>query len=139
MRINLKRTEKTGKATIGKLYVDDQFDCWTLEDVVREIPNTPVEKWKVPGETAIPIGTYNIIVNVSPRFKKLLPRLEGVPGFNGVLIHPGNTSKDTEGCILVGMKKGIDVIYESKIAFERLMILIGAALDRKETVTIEIS
>jgi len=73
MRLRLRRTEKTDKATIGKLYADDQCICWTLEDATREIPNTPVEGWKIKGETAIPVGIYNIIANVSPRFKKMLP------------------------------------------------------------------
>lgn len=97
MELLLKRIFKGPQYTIGKLYVNGKYFCDTLEDVVREI--------KIPNETAIPFGTYKVIVNMSPRFKRLLPRLLNVPGFDGILIHRGNTPSDTSGCILVGENK----------------------------------
>lgn len=93
----LKRIFKGPQYTIGKLYINGKYFCDTLEDVVRET--------KIPNETAIPPGTYKVIVNMSPRFKRLLPRLLNVPGFDGILIHRGNTPSDTSGCILVGENK----------------------------------
>ena len=86
-------------ATIGALYVDGVFHCYTLEDAIQ-----PVGQPKVPGSTAIPTGTYHVIVNLSPRLKKRMPRLLNVPGFDGILIHKGNDAGDTSGCILIGAK-----------------------------------
>lgn len=101
MRLRLERTYKCETYTIGKLFIDDVYYCDTLEDKVRDLPVEP----KVMHETAIPAGTYNVIVNLSPRFKRELPRLLNVPFFDGILIHRGNTDKDTSGCILVGENK----------------------------------
>lgn len=95
--MNLKRIYKGTEYTIGRLYIDGKYFCDTLED--------PVRKVKIKGKTAIPAGTYEVIVNRSPRFKRLLPRLLNVPNFEGVLIHRGNTAEDTAGCILVGENK----------------------------------
>jgi pyruvate/2-oxoglutarate dehydrogenase complex dihydrolipoamide dehydrogenase (E3) component len=79
---------------MGKMFVDGVFFAFTLEDKVREI--------KVWGETAIPTGTYSVFVRYSNRFKKELVAIKDVPNFDGVLIHGGNTDKDTHGCILIG-------------------------------------
>lgn len=93
----LDRIFKGSDYTIGKLYINGEYFCDTLEDTVRDK--------KIPNKTAIPAGTYKVIVNTSPRFKRLLPRLLDVPGFEGILIHRGNTPEDTSGCILVGENK----------------------------------
>jgi hypothetical protein len=77
--------------------------CWTLEDVIREVPGQPVENWKIFGETAIPSGTYQALLNFSQHFQRDLPELLNVPGYAGVRIHGGNTAVDTEGCILVAL------------------------------------
>lgn len=138
MKLKIIRIEKTDKSTIGKLYVDNQFECYTLEDVVREIDGVSVSEWKIKGETAIPRGTYEVYVTKSPRFNKLLPRLKNVEGFDGVLIHTGNTAKNTEGCILVGRTKGKDTIIDSVVAFTPLMRKINTAIENKETITITI-
>lgn len=114
MNITIKRTEKNDVCTIGEMHIDGVFECYTLEDVVRP------DGVKIAGETAIPAGSYSIDITMSPRFKRMLPLLLQVKGFIGVRIHPGNTAADTEGCILVGTKKGKERIDESRIAFDRL-------------------
>lgn len=101
MKLTLNRIFKGESYTIGKLYIDGIYYCDTLEDKVRDLP---IEK-KVMHETAIPPGEYKVIVNASPKFKRELPRLLNVPYFDGILIHRGNTAKDTSGCILVGENK----------------------------------
>lgn len=111
--IKVKRDIYTKKSTIGKLYVNDKFICDTLEDVCRDLNKdgdlNDVGETKIYGETAIPAGTYKMIINISPRFKKLLPRLLNVAGFDGVLIHSGNIPAETHGCLLVGTR-GLDCI-----------------------------
>ena len=101
MKLNLKRIALREGYTIGRLFVDGQYWCDTLEDRVRDLG----KEQKVPGQTAIPYGTYEVAVNISPKFKRLLPRLLRVPHFEGVLIHRGNTAADSAGCILVGENK----------------------------------
>jgi hypothetical protein len=104
--------------TIGELYRDGLRLCYTLEDVVREGE-------KIPGATAIPAGTYGVVVNWSNRFGRFMPLLLKVPNFEGVRIHCGNTDKDTEGCILVGRGTGDNCITESRAAFDALFPLIA--------------
>ena len=112
MRIEIKRLHKTANSTIGELTIDGIWECYTLEDIERPI--------KIKSETAIPRGTYKIIINKSNRFKKMLPLLLNVPNFEGVRIHPGNTNHDTEGCILVGRTQSKDFIGQSRKAFDSL-------------------
>ena len=103
MEIKVKRFHFGNTFTIGKLFIDGKdLNIFTLEDKVREIKGEPVDKWKVQNKTAIPKGIYKVIINLSNRFKRLLPLLLNVDGFEGVRIHPGNTSENTEGCILLG-------------------------------------
>lgn len=109
MKLKLVRIAKRENYTIGKLYVEGEYFCDTLEDRVRDLS---VEK-KIPGETAIPAGKYDLIVSMSPRFKRELPRLLNVPYFDGILIHRGNTEKDTSGCILVGENKAVGKVLNS--------------------------
>lgn len=116
MRLTLERVARRDTYTIGKLYVDGQYWCDTLEDRVRDL----TKEKKIPGRTAIPAGTYDVVVNISPKFKRLLPRLIGVPHFEGVLIHRGNTAADTAGCILVGQNKAVGKVLNST-HWERLI------------------
>lgn len=95
MNLLLLRNVFTDKSTIGDLLVDSNFFCYTLEDVVR-LPGQ-----KEQGVTAIPTGKYEVVLSMSNRFKKLLPELLNVPNFTGVRMHGGNTSEDTEGCIIL--------------------------------------
>lgn len=118
MNIEVKRTFKGPDYTIGKMYLDGKYFCDTLEDAVRSV--------KVKHQTAIPAGEYKVIVNMSPRFGKMLPRLLDVPGFEGVLIHSGNTKEDTSGCILVGENKEKGKVLNSrKYADELVRLLTG--------------
>jgi len=132
MELQLIRKIFTDKSTIGELSVNGAFECFTLED--RSRPGAQ----KVKGDTAIPAGTYEVVVNFSNKFQKFLPLLLNVPKFEGIRIHPGNTPKDTLGCILVGEGKGVDSISSSRIAFAPLFEKIQAVV-RTEKVFIEIT
>lgn len=126
MQITVKRLHKTDTSTIGELSINGLFECYTLEDVERPV--------KIKNETAIPKGTYKVIINQSNRFKRLLPLLIDVPGFEGVRIHSGNSNHDTEGCILVGQSRNKNYIGQSRKAFEKLFKKMQAA--KNITITI---
>lgn len=138
MLITVARQPSLEHCTLGTLSIDGVEECVTLEDVVRESPGDPVAAWKVPGETAIPVGKYRVIVNHSAHFGRDLPLLLKVPGFEGVRIHPGNTDKDTEGCILVGTAIAGQSIVESRKAFAAVFNTISEALANGEEVWIEL-
>jgi len=121
MLITVRRLYKTETSTIGELLVDGAWECFTLEDTERKI--------KIKGETAIPKGTYRVIINQSNRFKRLLPLLIDVPNFEGVRIHSGNSNHDTEGCILVGQTRNKNYIGQSRKAFDKLFKKMQAAKD----------
>jgi hypothetical protein len=133
MKLKLKREASSAVSTIGRLEVDGNFECYTVEDVERE--GQP----KVHGQTAIRRGTYRVIVTMSSRFHRALPLLVDVPDFAGVRIHPGNTAADTEGCILPGRRIAGDGVSESRLAFEALFAKIRTAIAAGEDVTIEIT
>lgn len=149
MKLLLKRIAKMGKYTIGKLYIDGKYFSDTLEDTDRNLTSTmskdEIVKVKVYGKTAIPTGTYVVDMNtVSPKFGKRswaqpyegkVPRLQDVPGYEGVLIHPGNTADDTSGCILVGRNKVKGQVVESQNTFHSLMNILKG--DNDITITIE--
>lgn len=134
MQLKLNRIFKTNTFTIGELYINEKHVMDTLEDRVRP------EGEKVYGKTAIPEGTYEVKLTHSPRFKKTLPEILNVPNFSGIRIHTGNSSKDTEGCILVGTWDGEkeDWVGNSRIAFDELMALLEEATNNKEKVTITV-
>lgn len=134
MQLKLNRIFKTNTFTIGELYINEKHVMDTLEDRVRP------EGEKVYGKTAIPEGTYEVKLTHSPRFKKILPEILNVPNFSGIRIHTGNSSKDTEGCILVGTWDGEkeDWVGNSRIAFDKLMALLEEATNNKEKVTITV-
>lgn len=149
MKLLLKRIAKMEKYTIGDLYIDGEWFSNTLEDTDRNLTNTmskdEIAKVKVYGKTAIPTGTYVVDMNtVSPKFGKRswaqpyegkVPRLQDVPGYEGVLIHPGNTADDTSGCILVGRNKVKGQVVESQNTFHSLMNILKG--DNDITITIE--
>ena len=120
MRLVLKRIACRKTYTIGKLYVDGVYFCDTLEDPVREGE-------KIYGRTAIPAGKYDVLITMSPRFRKMLPLLLNVPGFEGVRIHSGNKADDTEGCILVGINDKPGWVSQSRATMTRLMTKLESA------------
>lgn len=115
--------------TLGKLYINKEFFCSTIEDKYRDLSK---EK-KVYGETCIPFGTYKVIINMSPKYGRLMPRLLDVPHFDGILIHSGNTEQDSAGCLIVGKRSGQKVI-NSRDTFNRLF----ARLEKYSNIKIEI-
>lgn len=134
MELTLNRIFLGSSATIGELYVDGEHIADTLEDRVRP------EGEKVYGKTAIPEGTYEMVLSYSPRFKKILPEILNVPNFTGIRIHCGNSSADSSGCILVGTWDGEkeDWVSDSKIAFNKLMSSLEEATNNKEKITITV-
>ena len=140
MLIEVIRVRQHDTYTVGNLSVDGKHICMTLEDPVREVEGQPVQVWKEPGQTAIPVGRYAVEMTYSNRFQRIMPQLMNVPGFSGVRIHSGNTDADTEGCLLVGMSwGGTDFISESRIALEKVYPLIQEAWDDKDKITLVIS
>lgn len=122
MDLELFRTNLEQDYTLGEIRIDSVFECFTLEDPIRET--------KIQDDTAIPAGRYEIILNKSPKFGRIMPRLLDVPNFTGILIHKGNTKADTRGCILVGA--GVDFdnnrLVHSTQAFEGLMTKLAMAV-----------
>ncbi len=132
MKMRLDRLQLDPDVTIGALYVDDDFECWTCEDTVRE------PGMKVHGQTAIPYGSYRVDITQSNRFKRPLPLLLNVPNFQGIRIHPGNTAADTEGCILPGADRLAKSVGQSRVAFSSLYAKILDAKARARPITIDI-
>ena len=135
MELKLNRIFLGSSATIGELWANNTHLCDTLEDRVRP------EGEKIYGKTAIPEGTYEMVLSYSPRFKKILPEILNVPNFTGIRIHCGNSSADSSGCVLVGTWDGEkeDWVGNSRIAFNELMSLLQKAADNKEKITITIN
>lgn len=131
LELQLIRKERTDKSTIGELLVNGKHFCYTLEDKDRGLKQTDslfsIKARKMFGITAIPAGRYEIALTYSNRFKKYMPQLLNVPGYEGIRIHIGNLPEHTEGCLLVGMDKATDRIIDSRIAFEQLMDLFKKA------------
>lgn len=153
MELLLKRTYNNDKYCIGHLYINGKYFCDTIEDCDRgldsKMPLKEILKRKIRAVTAIPTGVYGILMNfVSPKylkkpfFKNLcggkMPRLTNVPGYEGVLIHTGNTAKDTDGCILVGYNKVKGGLVNSTEAFVKLYGMMKKAHDNHEGIYIRI-
>jgi hypothetical protein len=132
METRVDRFEHGKEETIGRLYIDNEYYCFTLEDQYRAV--------KVKGDTRIPAGTYKVgLVNspsFSPKYGHEMLWVKDVPGFTGILIHCGNTDKDTAGCLLVGMRLGQRSILDSRVAYKKIYPIISEAIKRKEEVTI---
>ena len=130
--LTLKRIYCAPTYTIGKLYINNEYFCDTLEDTVRE------KGVKVYGETAIPAGKYDFILTYSPHFKRTLPLLLKVPNFTNIRIHSGNTSQDSLGCILCGENSAKGALTNSKITINRLMEILQNAENLSYRFQIEI-
>jgi len=152
MKLTLNRIYKGETYTIGRLYIDGEYFCDTIEDTDRGLNDNmlveEIKKIKKAGVTAIPTGIYKIVMNViSPKYSQVkyqkqygyingkLPRLVNVKGYDGILIHIGNTAKDTDGCILVGENKVKGQVINSTDTFKRLYKKLEEA---KDEITIEI-
>ena len=152
MKLELRRVAKKPTYTIGKLYIDGVYFCDTIEDTDRgltqNMPLKEITKKKVYSKTAIPSGTYEVVLNVvSPKYSQRefyktncnggrVPRLLNVPGFSGVLMHVGNTAADSAGCLLVGKNTKVGMITNSKDTFLRLYKTLKQSKDK---ITIKIS
>lgn len=140
MKLTLKRIALRPTYTIGKLYIDDVYFCDTIEDTVRDLNKNGKfdngEK-KVHSKTAIPYGIYEIKWTYSPRFKKYTPHLMNVPSFEGIRIHAGNTSADTEGCLILGKNKQVGKVLNSRATINKFYPIIKNACSNGK-VTIEI-
>lgn len=155
MNLLLERKWKKETYTIGKLYINGKFFSNTCEDKDRhltsDMPLSKIKEVKVAAETAIPTGTYKINMNtVSPKYSMYpwyvrnchgarLPRLEGVSGFSGILIHPGNSAKDSSGCILPGKNDIVGMVTSSKEYFLKLYNIMYEAYKRNENIYITIT
>lgn len=152
MKILVKRIAKKATYTIGKMYLDGEFFCNTIEDKDRGLRSDmsleEIKKIKIPSVTAIPTGTYKITIDViSPKFSKKaayqyiggkLPRLIGVKGFDGILIHQGTTEKDSAGCLIVGKNTIVGKVTQSQATFKALYAKMKEAKERGEEITITI-
>ena len=140
MKLTLKRIALRPTYTIGKLYIDNVYFCDTIEDTVRDTNKSGKfdnGEQKIKGKTAIPYGTYEIKWTYSPRFKKYTPQLMNVPSFEGIRIHAGNTSADTEGCLILGKNKQVGKVLNSRATINKFYPIIKEACSNGK-VTIEI-
>lgn len=152
MKLLLKRFAFKNDYTVGKLYIDSKYFCDTIEDKDRGLNSSmsveEIKSKKQYAVTAIPTGTYDITLNVvSPKFKSnkkytfcggKLPRLLNVKGYDGVLIHIGNTAQDSAGCILVGQNKVVGKVINSTDTFQKLYKVLDQARQKGEKISIEI-
>lgn len=140
MELNVKRIARKDGYTIGRLFINNEYFCDTLEDTDRGLKDTmqvnEILAKKVKAQTAIPTGKYDVILTFSPRFKRVLPLLLSVKGYEGVRVHAGNTNKDTEGCLLIGENKAKGQVLNSRATLEKLMSILLDCEKRKEKVTI---
>lgn len=125
MELKVKRLYKKSEYTIGKMYINGEYFCDTVEDTDRglsqNMKNSTIEAKKLYGKTAIPTGRYRVVLSYSNKFKKTLPLLKDVIGFAGIRIHSGNTADDSLGCIIIGENKIKGGVINSRVTMERLM------------------
>lgn len=138
MKLKLLRYPSVSNYTEGKLYINGVYFCDTLEDTDRGLDQSmsefEIKRRKIYGQTCIPSGEYKVILNMSPRFKKILPRILDVKGFEGVLMHAGNTVQDSSGCILLGTKSSNGVLMNSRKSVDVLI----KKLETEKDITITI-
>ena len=141
MELLLKRHTFKPTYTIGKLFLNSKYFCDVIEDTVRDLNMDgdldDCGEGKVYGKTAIPYGRYEVQVTMSTRFKKLLPILIGVKGFEGIRIHSGNTEQDSLGCLIVGENKEVGKVLNSRVTMDKLMKEFESHKMEKHYITIE--
>lgn len=142
MEIQLNRKYRKSNYCIGKLYIDGNYFSDCLEDTDRGLQDSmslsEIQKLKIKNETCIPYGIYNIVITYSPRFKRNLPLIENVKGFDGIRVHEGNTQKDTSGCLILGFNKIKGKVINSKDTVSKFISILQTALNKGEKVTLEI-
>ena len=125
MELKIIREKSSKEYTEGKLYINGVFFCDTLEDKDRGLNQSmsdfEIKRRKVYGETAIPSGTYKVILSYSPKFKRILPEILNVKGFTGIRIHEGNTIHSTSGCLILGTKSSDGILKDSRKAVNSLI------------------
>lgn len=141
MELTLHRKIKTDISTIGEIFIDGTFECYSLEDCDRnlrqDMPAVEIMNKKIYGKTAIPLGRYEVVNSWSNRFKKYLPLLLNVPGYDGIRLHPGNSEQDSLGCILPGTVYSDNFVGNSRAAFTELYKKLKA-VEKKEKIFITI-
>ena len=141
--MKLIRKYRNSNYSIDKLYINNTYFSDALEDpdrgLISSMSLTEIQRIKIKGNTCIPYGIYNITITYSPRFKKNLPLLNNVKGFDGIRIHSGNTPQDTEGCVLLGFNKIKGQVVDSKVTVNKFIDIVQKALNKGEKVTIEIT
>ena len=143
MELRLERKYRSSKYCIDKLYINGKYFSDALEDPDRGLTDSmsleEIKKIKVKGNTCIPYGTYNVTITYSPRFKKNLPLINNVKGFEGIRIHSGNTPQDTEGCLLLGFNRVKGQVVDSRVTVSKFITQMQQALNKGEKVTITIT
>ncbi|MCK9402917.1 MAG: DUF5675 family protein [Chitinophagaceae bacterium] len=141
MKLLLQRDTRTNISTIGKLTIEGVFECFILEDKDRgltsEMPLEEIKEKKVFAQTAIPSGTYEVVITWSDRFKQYMPLLLGVPGYVGIRMHSGKKAADTAGCLITGSEIGENEVINSRAAYRTLVAKLKAA-EKKEKIFITI-
>ncbi len=145
MKITIERTWKKADYTIGRMFINGQRFCNTLEPIDRglhqKMKTDDIKRTKEcfrKGKVAIPEGSYTVSISWSPRFKTNLPRLKDVPGFEGILIHQGNTVANTSGCILVGHNTVKGKVMDSRRTLNSLILLIRKAEMKNEPIVLTV-
>lgn len=138
MKLTLKRIAFKEKYTIGRLYIDGEYFCDTIEDKDRRLNNdmglAEIMAKKRYGETAIPTGHYEVEITYSPKYKRMMPEIKDVKGFSGIRIHSGNTAKDTLGCLIVGKNTVVGMVTDSRKTYYKLFEI----LKGQKNITIDI-
>ena len=132
MEVIIDRAWKREKYTVGKVIIDGERFCESMEDkdrgLTRDMSEKEIKRVKVYGETAVPTGVYTVKMTYSPKYKRNMPEVLNVPGYSGIRIHSGNTAKDSLGCILLGRNTKVEMVTESRKTckeFERLLEAAG--------------
>jgi hypothetical protein len=139
LKLKLLRTDFQDVRTFGKLFASDVFECYTLEDTVREQNEKGEIINKVAGKTAIPYGTYEIVIDYSPHFGMNMIHILNVPSFTGIRIHPGTVEADTDGCVLVGHSKDNISLHGSGLGYAWILAKIYHSICNGEKVFIEVT
>lgn len=142
MKIYLYRKYKKNNYTIGQLFINNEYFSDCLEDTDRGLTSNmsieEIKRIKVPGNTCIPYGTYKITITYSPKFKKNLPLINDVKGFEGIRIHSGNNNNDTSGCLLLGFNKIKGGVINSKVTVDKFIDIIQKTINSGESITLSI-